>query len=282
MNDYKKVAFHLSPYDEMQTDMLVAVLADYGYECFEPTDDGTNAYIVVQDYDDNAVAAAVNEAALEAAVEWEVQEIKGVNWNEEWEKNYFQPMTIADRCVIHSTFHTDYPRLEYEIIIDPKMAFGTGHHETTSLMVEQILREDVAGKCVIDMGTGTGILAILASMRGAGEVVGIEIDEDAYLNAVENAKLNGVENVQLLHGDASALVRVAEKADLLLANINRNIITADIGRYAAALKDGGTMLLSGFYVEDIPVVMEAAKAAGMVQVTYNEKNRWVMLKLEKR
>lgn len=282
MNDYKKVAFHLSPYDEMQTDMLVAVLADYGYECFEPTDDGTNAYIVVQDYDDNAVAAAVNEAALEAAVEWEVQEIKGVNWNEEWEKNYFQPMTIADRCVIHSTFHTDYPRLEYEIIIDPKMAFGTGHHETTSLMVEQILREDVAGKCVIDMGTGTGILAILASMRGAGEVVGIEIDEDAYLNAVENAKLNGVENVQLLHGDASALATVDKDADLLLANINRNIITADIGRYAAALKDGGTMLLSGFYVEDIPVVMEAAKAAGMVQVTYNEKNRWVMLKLEKR
>lgn len=279
MNDYKKVAFHLTPYDEMQADILVSVLADYGYECFEPTDDGTNAYIVVADYDENAVGAAVNEAALESAVTWEVEEIKGVDWNEEWEKNYFQPMTIADRCVIHSTFHTDYPRLEYEIVIDPKMAFGTGHHETTSLMVEQILREDVRGKNVIDMGTGTGILAILASMCGADHVTGIEIDEDAYVNAVENVKLNGRDNVTLKHGDASLLAGMAGSADIFFANINRNIITADVARYAAAMKPGATLLLSGFYVEDIPVVMAAAQPAGLEQVTYNEKNRWVMLKL---
>ena len=280
MNNYMKVAFSLTPYDEMKCDILVSVLADYGFECFEPTGNGTNAYIVAADYDAAAVERAVEEASLDGVqVTWEAEEIKGVNWNEEWEKNYFKPMTIAGRCVIHSTFHTDYPKLEYEIVIDPKMAFGTGHHETTSLMVEQILREDLTGKSVIDMGTGTGILAILASMCGASVVTGIEIDEDAYLNAVDNLRLNGAENkVGLIHGDASALAGI-DKADVLLANINRNIITADIARYRAALKDGGIMLLSGFYVEDIPVVMEAARPQDLQQVLHNEKNRWVMLKL---
>ncbi len=281
MNDYMRVALHLSPYDEMNADILVAALADYGYECFEPTDDGTNAYIKVGDYDPQAVTAAISDAGIDAAVEWEAEEIKGRNWNEEWEKNYFKPMEIAGRCVIHSTFHTDYPRLEYEIVIDPKMAFGTGHHETTSLMVEQILREDMAGKHVIDMGTGTGILAILASMRGASLAEGIEIDEDAYLNAVENVALNHVENVTLMHGDASQL-KSLEPADFLLANINRNVITADIGLYASALKPGGTMLLSGFYADDIPVVQQAAEQVGLTALTHNEKNRWVMLKLSRK
>lgn len=280
MNDYVKVTFRLSPYDEMQADMLVASLADYGYECFEPTADGTEAYIAEKDFDALAVRKAVDESGVTASVTWDAEEIKGRNWNEEWEKNYFKPMTIAGRCVVHSTFHTDYPQLEYEIIIDPKMAFGTGHHETTSLMVEQILRENVQGKVVTDMGTGTGILAIMASMCGAGKVTGIEIDADAYANAVENVALNNVGNVELLHGDASLLVGV-EAADLLLANINRNIITGDIDRYAAALKPGGTMLLSGFYVEDIPVVMQAASVLGLQQVLHNEKNRWAMLKLAK-
>ena len=279
MNNYMKVAFHLSPYDEMQTDILVATLADYGYECFEPTGDGTNAYIVEKDYDAEAVKKAIDESGVNASVTWNAEKVIGVNWNEEWEKNYFKPMSIAGRCVIHSTFHTDYPKLEYEIVIDPKMAFGTGHHETTSLMVEQILREDLRGKSVIDMGTGTGILAILASMCGASAVTGVEIDEDAYLNAIENVKLNDVGgNVTLVHGDASSLNGIAE-ADMLLANINRNIITTDIGRYAAALKSGGVMLLSGFYVEDIPVVMSAAASLGLEQALYNEKNRWTMLKL---
>lgn len=280
MNDYVKVTFRLSPYDEMQADILVAALADYGYECFEPTADGTDAYIPEKIFNADAVKAAVEESGVTAAVTWSVEEIKGRNWNEEWEKNYFKPMTIADRCVIHSTFHNDYPKLEYEIVIDPKMAFGTGHHETTSLMVEQILREDVRGRSVIDMGTGTGILAILASMRGAGCVAGIEIDEDAYRNAIENVGLNNAGNVKLLHGDASLLVRM-EAADFLFANINRNIITGDIDRYVKALKPGGTMLLSGFYVEDIPVVMQAAAPLGLSQVLYNEKNRWTMLKLVK-
>lgn len=281
MNDYMKVAFTLSPYDEMNADILVATLADYGYECFEPTNCGTNAYIAIKSFNADDIDTAVAEAGIEARVTWEVEKIEGVDWNEEWEKNYFKPMTIAGQCVIHSTFHTDYPQLEYEIVIDPKMAFGTGHHETTSLMVEQILAEDISGLSVIDMGTGTGILAILAAMRGANNVTGIEIDEPAYLNAIENVGLNNVENkITLVHGDASTLNGIAP-ADVLLANINRNIITADIDRYATALKPGGIMLLSGFYVEDIPVVMVAAKQCNMEQVTYNEKNRWAMLKLRR-
>lgn len=278
MNDYTKVAFHLSPYTEMNTDLLVDTLAHYGYESFEPTDDGTNAYIPSKDFDTEAIETAISEADINTSVTWEVTEIKGIDWNEEWEKNYFKPMTIADRCVIHSTFHVDYPKLEYEIIIDPKMAFGTGHHETTSLMVEQLLQENICGRTVIDMGTGTGILAILASMCEAEAVTGIEIDEAAYLNAIENVGLNHVTNVTLLHGDATALVDVQD-ADLLLANINRNIITADLYRYLAVLKHGGTMLLSGFYTDDIPIVMQTASPLGLEQILYKEKNHWAILKL---
>ena len=190
-------------------------------------------------------------------------------------------MVIADRCVIHSTFHKDYPKMEYDIVIDPKMAFGTGHHETTNLMVEQILREEMNGATVLDMGTGTGILAMLASMCGAKEAVGIEIDEFAFQNTLENVKLNNVRNVKMLLGDAS-LLKPEWQFDYVIANINRNIIMADIDRYAMVLRPGGKMLLSGFYEHDIPVVLETATPLGLTEVLHNVKNRWTMLLLEKR
>ena len=181
--------------------------------------------------------------------------------------------------MVHSSFHKDVPKAEYDIVIDPKMAFGTGHHSTTSNMMRHILSEDMDGKSVIDMGTGTGILAILCKMRGARTVTGIEIDPFAWENAVENVRLNNVD-ANMLCGDAAKLSDL-ELADYFLANINRNVITADIDTYASKVKDGGIMLLSGFYKSDIPIVAEAAAKYGFEVVKTLEDKDWVAIKLVK-
>lgn len=281
MNDYVKATFFVEPYNEVQCDILAALLCEVGFESFEQNVTGIDAYIQQSLFDTSNIEQAISQYDFSSKITWKCETIEGRDWNEEWEKNYFTPMVIADRCVIHSTFHKDYPKMEYDIVIDPKMAFGTGHHETTNLMVEQILREEMSGATVLDMGTGTGILAMLASMCGAKEAVGIEIDEFAFQNTLENVKLNAVRNVKMLLGDAS-LLKPEWQFDYVIANINRNIITADIDRYAMVLRPGGKMLLSGFYEHDIPVVLETATPLGLTEVLHNVKNRWTMLLLEKR
>ncbi len=196
-------------------------------------------------------------------------------------KTLFQAHSVGEQCVIHSSFHTDVPKATYDIVIDPKMAFGTGHHATTSQVIEQILEYPISGKTVIDMGTGTGILSILSAMRGAHSVTGIEIDPAAYTNAVENIKLNHVDNtVNLILGDASALAQLPE-ADLFIANINRNIITADIHIFVWLLKYGGVMVLSGFYEEDLRVILETGSPLGLVVESHSVRDRWTCLKLRK-
>ena len=202
--------------------------------------------------------------------------IEGRDWNEEWEKNYFRPIVIEGECVVHSSFHKDVPQARYDIVIDPKMAFGTGHHHTTSRMAAWLLSEDLQGKSVIDMGTGTGILAMLASMRGAAPVTGIEIDPDAWDNAVDNARVNG-RDIRMICGDASALSEL-EPTDYLLANINRNIILGDIAAYARALKPGGVMLLSGFYDHDLPMIEAAAAGQGLEYVDKKLSADWCAAK----
>ncbi len=183
--------------------------------------------------------------------------------------------------MIHSSFHTDIPVCEYDIVIDPKMAFGTGHHSTTSLILNRLLQMDMSGKKVIDMGTGTGILSILAAMRGASEVAGVEIDEPAWENAVDNCRLNGVENIVMIHGDASSLAAIPYKADVFLANINRNVITHDIASYCASMAAGATILLSGFYEQDVKIVRDAAEATGLSYIGYTTMNDWACVELRK-
>lgn len=278
MNDYYSVRVNATPCSPDTTDLAAAFLADAGFESFEPDDKGLTAYIGVSVGD----AADITRKALEGFpmdVRFDIscEYIKGEDWNEEWEKHYFKPILIDEECVIHSSFHTDVPKARYDIVIDPKMAFGTGHHDTTSQMVKLILSSDMKGKSVIDMGTGTGILGILAAMCGAARVIGIEIDRPAYENAVENVALNNVE-MGIIHGDATALTRL-EKADYLFANINRNIILNDIDRYASRLREGGTMFLSGFYEEDIPIIEKAAAAFGLKLTSRLISNRWAALRL---
>ena len=281
MNDYYKVKFTLAPCLAYECDILAALLADVGFESFEQTDDGVDAFVKKELWDKDAVSEVIKLYDFEAKIDFSEELVVGQDWNEEWEKHYFNPIVFEDKCVIHSSFHKDFPRLQYDIVIDPKMAFGTGHHETTSLMIKRILDAEMTGKSVLDMGTGTGVLAILSAMVGAANVVGVEIDPPAYENAVANAQLNGHPEIDLRLGGAETVAE-SNSFDFVLANINRNIITADIDRYASALKVGGEMMLSGFYVDDVPVVEAAANKCGLERVSVIEKNRWANLQLVKK
>lgn len=280
MNDYREVRLDMTPCCEDATDLMAALLADAGFESFVPDENGMTAYAPESAFDRTALNSIVADFPMHVSIKVSDKFVEGRDWNAEWERNYFKPIVVGDRVVIHSSFHTDVPEAEHHIVIDPKMAFGTGHHATTSQVIKSLLALDLRGASVIDMGTGTGILAILSAMLGATTVTGIEIDGFAYANAVDNVAINGHSEITLINGDASALANL-EPADVFIANINRNIIVGDIAAYAAALKPGGVMLLSGFYVEDIPVVSGAAQQHGLREVSYTESERWVCLRLER-
>ena len=278
MHDYLKLHISANPCSEDITDLLAAFLADEGYESFIADDEGLNAYIIKDQFDETKVKKVLSDFPIETNLTYSFETEKGKDWNEEWEKNYFKPILIGEKCVVHSSFHKDIPEAEFDIQIDPKMAFGTGHHSTTSGMIRLILEENLEGKSVIDMGTGTGILAFLCKMKGASEVVAIEIDPFAIENARENAVLNNLD-ITFICGDASSLKETGE-ADLFMANINRNIITNDLKKYSKHLKKDGTMMLSGFYSHDIPIVMSYAEKEGLTLIETIEDNNWVAIKLK--
>ncbi|MCM1033096.1 MAG: 50S ribosomal protein L11 methyltransferase [Odoribacter sp.] len=284
MNDYIEARIELTPYPgDDATDLLAGLLGDIGFESFVPdaTNGSLTAYCPAESFDSNNFKEVLEEFPFNGCtLAAETSLVEGRDWNEEWEKNYFKPIVVGNRCVVHSSFHTDVPVAEYDIVIDPKMAFGTGHHATTSLILSQLLDMELEQKSVIDMGTGSAILAILSAIKGAHPVTGIEIDPFAYANAIENVALNNHSEITLINGDASALDDV-KPADIFLANINRNVITADISAYASHLKHGGIMLLSGFYTDDIPVVTEAAEAAGIIADSFTERDHWACLKLHR-
>lgn len=263
------------------SDMLSAFLGEIGFESFVFENNVLTAYVRSEAFSSEAFAEVLDQLPLlQVTLSAETEEIEGRDWNHEWEKNYFQPIVVADRCVIHSTFHTDYPKCEYDIVIDPKMAFGTGHHATTSQIIAQLLEMDLIGKAVVDMGTGTGILAILAAMRGAAPVVAIEIDPAAEVNARENMMLNHQAQIDLRLGDATMLEGC--RADVFIANINRNIILNDLEAYAATLNRDAIMILSGFYESDIPMLEARAAAFGLEYVRHTTQgDNWACLVLRK-
>lgn len=281
MNDYVEVRLDVTPCDEMHTDVLAALLAEAGFESFVPDETGLTAYIKAEMFSDDKLAEVISDFPFECDIKPKATVVEGQDWNKEWEKNYFQPIVIDDKCVIHSSFHKDIPECRYDILIDPKMAFGTGHHSTTSLILRQLLSMNLQGRNVVDMGTGTGILAILAAMRGAKRIDAIEIDEFAYTNACENLRLNNAELVDIHLGDAALLSNIKD-VDLFIANINRNIITADLPAYVSTLASGATMLLSGFYESDIPVILETATPLGLEYLSHSVDNNWSCLKLTKK
>lgn len=280
MNDYYALRLDVEPCSADATDLLAYLLGEAGYESFVPDDKGLTAYVPAALYSDEAVRTALEEFCFDATVTASAELVEGRDWNAEWERNYFRPIVVGERCVVHSSFHTDVPKAEYDIVIDPKMAFGTGHHATTSLILTRLLDMDLQGRSLIDVGTGTGILAILAAMRGAVPVAGIEIDRFAWENACDNVRLNGHPEIAVLCGDASLLQSLAP-ADAVVANINRNVILGDIRAYAAAMRPGATLLLSGFYEADCAMVEEAAVAAGLTAAGRTVRDNWACVELHR-
>ena len=294
MNNYYLAEFKISPVVtdvatgdfvdwETVADVLSASLADIGFESFENQQPYLKAYIASKHYSHEAVQQVLDNFILNSVTNIELvdaTEIEGQDWNQEWEKNYFKPLVIDNRCVIHSSFHTDYPRCEYDIVIDPKMAFGTGHHSTTRLMVQSLFNTNINGLKIMDVGTGSAILAIIAQKLGAAEVTGIEIDEAAFVNAQENIALNDCTDIALVHGTILN-VDPKSKFDVVLANINRNIILDDLPNYCLHLNHGGKMYLSGFYIDDVALIQEKATQCGLSVLNVSTDNNWAVVALAK-
>ena len=281
MNDYTKVKFAVTPNEEMATDVLAALLAEIGFESFVPEDEGMSAYVPQALYNEENIATVVAEFPIEGfEITYDCQFIEGEDWNAQWEKNYFQPIVLGEDCVIHSTFHTDVPKARYDILIDPKMAFGTGYHQTTCHMLRAILASDMSGKSVLDMGCGTALLAILARKHGAEKVVAIDIDEFAYENAKENVALNGTPDIEVRLGGADA-IKESDSFDYVIANINRNILLMDMVNYVRCMHTGSQIFISGFYTEDMEVLKEEAARHGLRYLEYAENNNWAMMKFVK-
>ena len=281
MNDYTKVKFAVTPNEEMATDVLAALLAEIGFESFVPEDEGMSAYVPQALYNEENIANVVAEFPIEGfEITYDCQFIEGEDWNAQWEKNYFHPIVLGKDCVIHSTFHTDVPKARYDILIDPKMAFGTGYHQTTCHMLRAILASDMSGKNVLDMGCGTALLAILARKHGAEKVVAIDIDEFAYENAKENVALNGTPDIEVRLGGADA-IKESDSFDYVIANINRNILLMDMVNYVRCMHTGSQIFISGFYTEDMEVLKEEAARHGLRYLDYAENDNWAMMKFVK-
>ena len=275
---YFEVTFTTSPCNETVNDVVSALAGEIGFESFVEWENGVQAYIQQSLFDEETLKSMVADFPLpDTKIEYTIVEAEDKDWNEEWEKNFFQPIVISDRCCIHSTFHKDTPQTEYEILINPQMAFGTGHHETTSSIISELLEADLQGKSVLDMGCGTSILAILASMRGADPITAIDIDDWCVNNSRDNIALNGIDNITVEWGDAN-LLKGREPFDVIIANINRNILLADMAQYVACMHSGSELYMSGFYVQDIPVIQEKAECLGMEFIHHREKNNWAAVK----
>lgn len=270
---YIQVSFSFDQIEEYQQDLLISELGDIGFNTFEDTTAGFAAFIEQDVYSEAELKAVLAAFDDDFNCRYEVLAIEGQNWNEEWEKN-FEPLIISDQCYVRATFHEAQPKYPYEIVIDPKMAFGTGHHQTTTMMMEYILSADVSGKEILDMGCGTGILAILAAKRGAARLVAIDYDEVCYESTLENTALNGITSLQAICGGKEVIPK--EQYDIILANINRNILLDQIPVYAGVLKTEGYIFFSGFYESpDLDMITQACATFGIHYVDHKKMGDWV-------
>jgi ribosomal protein L11 methyltransferase len=273
--NFTYIAYHFTVNPkELGSEILIAELGEKPFESFIETPNGFTAYIqkslVTPDILDDSYI--LNSPDFE--ITHTIEEIEQVNWNEEWEKN-FEPIDVDGRCHVRAPFHPK-TAAEFDIVIEPKMSFGTGHHETTHMMIQHLLEIDVTNLKTLDMGCGTAILAILAEMKGAKPIDAIDIDNWCYLNSIENAERNNCKEISVYEGDASLLKD--KKYDLIIANINRNILLNDMQNYADCLNPNGIILFSGFYEEDIPYIDAACVNNGLKFVKKIKRNNWVSLR----
>ena len=272
-NIYIAYSFVINPI-QPATEILIAELGFAGFESFVENESGVVAYIRKDDWKESILENIQILKSDEFKISFEKEEIEQTNWNSEWEKN-FEPIQVDGLVSIRAPFHEN-PNLQYDIVIEPKMSFGTGHHETTHMMVQHLLDIDLYGKKVLDMGCGTGILAIFAEMKGATPIDAIDIDNWCYLNSIENTERNNCNHISVYEGDATLLKN--RKYDVIIANINRNILLNDMNRYMNSLNDGGTILFSGFYKEDVSVIDGAVSKFNLTLKKTIERNNWVALK----
>ena len=274
--NYIEYDFKISPL-EPAVEILIAELGEVGFESFVENEKGVLAYIQQVDWNETILTDIQILQSSEFEISYTHKLIEQVNWNEEWEKN-FHAIEVDELVSIRAPFHQN-PHLKYDIVIEPKMSFGTGHHETTHMMIQHLLEADLNNKRVLDMGSGTGILAIFASMKGANHVDAIDIDDWCFENSIENVERNNCKNISIFKGNVDLLND--KNYDLIIANINRNVLLADMAQYAKCLNSDGILLLSGFYMEDISVLEDETLKHGLQINNQKERNNWASLKLVK-
>lgn len=276
---YTAVNFISKDIQDWQKDLLIAELGEIGFDTFEDTNNGFSAYIPSANLDIQALETLLLVQVEGFELDYQVEDIEEQNWNVLWESN-FNPIELGDQCYVRATFHESKPEFPYEIVIDPKMSFGTGHHQTTSMMLSYVLENEFKGKAVLDMGCGTGILAILASKKGANRILAVDYDSICVESVLENAPLNHITNIEARLGSKEVIV--GEIFDTILANINRNILLDQLDTYYSVLKSQGELYLSGFYVEqDLDILKEKCQSLGFSFVDNKELNGWCAAKFIK-
>ena len=260
-----------APSSDIQHDMLVTMLADIGFDSFMDEEHLLKAYCSADSHDDGAVESLLADSAFFGIQLLHVEEMPDKDWNELWEASY-QPVVVNERCRVRAPFHEPDPSFEFDLVIEPKMSFGTANHETTSQIIQLMLETDFKDKEVLDMGSGTAVLAILAKRLGAARTVAIDNDEWAYRNAFTNIGLNGIPDIEIVLGDA---LSIDGQFDVVLANINRNILLRDMHHYVDAMKPQAHIFFSGFYTEDLPVIQSEAERLGLRYRRHLSRNNWV-------
>ena len=256
---------------EEQNDILLAFLSDTEYEMFDTSDNGLNAYIREENFSEEILNAIIETIPNSKTISYTFSSIPDRNWNEEWESS-FEPVIISDKVVIRAPFHEQFQNCKYELIIEPKMSFGTGHHPTTTLMVEMMLELELEEKELLDMGCGSGVLAILAYKMNARKILAVDFDEWAYENTIENCERNNSTSIEVIKGNVNAIK--SRKFDIILANINRNILLADTISYVNCLNKNGYILQSGFLNEDEKLLIQNAELSGLKHIKTNQKEKW--------
>lgn len=279
---YIEADFRIFPASETAGDVLCALLGDLGFEAFEPYEGGVKAYVQDTLWDEEGVKALAATFPLPGVgITYAAHDASYENWNRSWEEEGFDPIVINDEICIHDTRHPAPFAVAYDIVINPRMAFGSGTHPTTQMILSTLMGLDLTGLCVMDAGCGTGVLGILAMKRGAKRVVAYDIDEWSTTNAAENFPLNGIAGIDILTGDARVVAGLSG-IDLVLANINRNILLADMPTWASTLSPKGQLLMSGFYEADVPLLTEKATELGLTLAEHRHNGEWQMLHFRKR
>ena len=281
--EYIKVTFRTEDVEEWANDLLASMLGEVGFESFEETSRGIIGYCPAPAFDEAAMKQIVAELPIADAsmIAYRIETIADQNWNAVWEQNGYEPIEITSECIIHASNKEISQDYKYDIIINPVQSFGSGYHETTRMILTYLLEMDITDKAVLDMGCGTGVLGILACLRGAGSLVSIDIDEWSWRNAIENIEANDIEGAEVVLGDASQLTDYPTCFDIVLANINRNILLADLEAYVSTMTPDSYIIMSGFYLDDLAMIQSKAESLGLRYIDHRTDNDWTAVRFQK-